>query len=352
MLKNNEKGSTLVMVLLIAVIITILGASLFAMNMSASKQFTNKEEQVQARHLAEMGVMHYQAKISDIVKEVKFKKYYDSDGNYLKDKSTREYKQAVCNTANIGELISDGPEIGTYFVERNASKNIMCGNIQSDTEYLIIYIKSAGKVRENSNSSKEIEAEIILTSSRISEDKENEDKDDEGLKENEENQPPTGDGVEKYDDFLVRQGEHLLKSNHVYVSGNLNIDEGGGKNSSSLNVRKDLYIEGEISFNNHACIVVEGDLTVLGNIDIKNKNNAAIVVFGDAYFGNELKSKSSEVIYVKGEVSGNNVLDLPPFENWKLNQEINCKITGNETEESEVENLEWKVQPEVNPVYI
>ena len=146
MLKDNEKGSTLVMVLLIAVVITILGAALFTMNMSASKQFTNKEEQVQARHLAEMGVMHYQAKISDIVKAVEFEKYYDLDGKYLKDKSTREYKQAVCNAANIGELNSDGPEIGTYFVERNASKNIVCGNIQSDTENLIIYIKSAGKV--------------------------------------------------------------------------------------------------------------------------------------------------------------------------------------------------------------
>ncbi|AOV07590.1 hypothetical protein [Sporosarcina ureilytica] len=338
--RKDERGSTLLIVLLLVAVFSILGIGLLSMNISASKQFNKKEEQVQARHLAEMGVLHYQAMISDMVNDIKFKKYYDSDGNYLKDKSEREYKQAVCNAANIGDVNSDDLEIGAYFVERDASKNIVCGDIQSDTEYLIMYIKSTGEVSKDTKSSKEVEAEIMLSSSRIS-----------GDQENEKNQPPTGDGVEEYDYFIVRKGEHLSIANHVYVTGNLNIDSGGGKNFSFLRVRKNLHVARDIGFNNHACIVVEGDLRVDGDIDIKNKNNATIVVFGDAYFGNKLKSKSSEVIYVKGEVSGNNVPKLPSFENLTSNQKKNCKITETEREEPEIESLEWEVQPELNAIY-
>ena len=51
----------LLMVILLVAVIAILGTALFAMNTSATKQFSNTVvAKVQARHLAEMGVEHYQ----------------------------------------------------------------------------------------------------------------------------------------------------------------------------------------------------------------------------------------------------------------------------------------------------
>ncbi len=65
-IKNNENGSALLMVLLLMLVFTILGMGLLTMNISAAKQF-NKEEQVQARHFAEMGVLHYKADVEELV---------------------------------------------------------------------------------------------------------------------------------------------------------------------------------------------------------------------------------------------------------------------------------------------
>ena len=45
-LKRNEHGNALLMVLMVVVVFTILGAGLLTMNVSASKQFDKKEEQV------------------------------------------------------------------------------------------------------------------------------------------------------------------------------------------------------------------------------------------------------------------------------------------------------------------
>ena len=62
---KNEKGYALLMVLMLILLFTVLGMGLMATNMNSAKQFTTKENQVQARHQAEMGVLHYNAILKD-----------------------------------------------------------------------------------------------------------------------------------------------------------------------------------------------------------------------------------------------------------------------------------------------
>ena len=45
-----------------------------SMNISAAKQFNNKEEQIQARHQAENGLLHYKAMIDKKVESYSFEK--------------------------------------------------------------------------------------------------------------------------------------------------------------------------------------------------------------------------------------------------------------------------------------
>lgn len=151
-LTNNEKGSTLVIVLLIVAFITILGASLFTMNMSASKQFTNKEHQVQARHLAEMGVMHYQAAVEEVVHTHNQKepvKYYIGSGENrrLDEKKTREeHTKKICNAiTEIAPPIYENSPTYKYIVEIKEKTPLQC---KASTPEIAIEINSEGTSNE------------------------------------------------------------------------------------------------------------------------------------------------------------------------------------------------------------
>ncbi len=69
-ISKNERGGALLLVLMLVVIFSVLGMGVLMLNISASKQLSKKEEQIQARHLAEMGIMHYKAEVEKIVTQV------------------------------------------------------------------------------------------------------------------------------------------------------------------------------------------------------------------------------------------------------------------------------------------
>ncbi len=361
MIKNNEKGSTLIIVLLIVALITILGMSLFAMNISASKQFTNKEKQVQARHLAEMGIMHYQSKVDQEVDAFTADKsnyeVYDlitnSDNSTRRvlnvDKTTEKYIQGICRLVQLDgeDAINRVTNTGEYQVNRPTEME--CSHLTSDTKEIQVTIESTGIATEVD---KTIEATIRVAPLNEHPDQEDEEDSDPDPDPNyhERPEPPTED-VDKRPIFDMDKRETEIVNRNLYITGDFKIKPGGGNSPNLLQVRKSLYVNGTMAFNNHACIVVDGDLTVLGDIDIKNDQKSFIVVYGNAYLGGVLKTNSANVIYVKGEVtskSGTNVRthsDLPS--NWKTT----CKVTEAGPNEPEINELIWKVNPDVSPNY-
>ena len=56
---HNEKGITLVVVLLMITIFSILGMSVIGYALSNTKQVEKSEQVMQATDVAEMGVIHY-----------------------------------------------------------------------------------------------------------------------------------------------------------------------------------------------------------------------------------------------------------------------------------------------------
>lgn len=89
---NNERGGALLMVLMLVVVLTVLGMGLMSMNISASKQFDKKEKQVQARHQAEMGLLHYKSNIKEEVKKYSFVK----GRNETKEKALERSRNEIC----------------------------------------------------------------------------------------------------------------------------------------------------------------------------------------------------------------------------------------------------------------
>jgi hypothetical protein len=64
---NNQKGSTLVVVLLIMATFSIVGLSLMALNATTTLQVTKTGDDLKATNVAEMGVVHLQEEIYQIV---------------------------------------------------------------------------------------------------------------------------------------------------------------------------------------------------------------------------------------------------------------------------------------------
>ena len=105
--KDSERGYVLLMVLLTIIVFTVLGLGLFSMNISAAKQFNNKEQNVQSRHLAEMGVLHFKSLVEievakNQVEISEIKEIHNSDPNPEESLETKIAKQneIFCNNLN------------------------------------------------------------------------------------------------------------------------------------------------------------------------------------------------------------------------------------------------------------
>lgn len=377
MLKQNEKGSTLIIVLLIVVVITILGAALFTMNMSASKQFTNKEEQVQARHLAEMGVVHYKEEAAEQVEKEKFIKEYDNEGNYLEELSKKNYKENVCKAAQLVPIEIKNEEGGEYISEEIGEKiegeerqKINCNSVESDAEDITLYIKSTGLINETE---KEIEAEIKIKPISSTDNNENNEGGDEGIGGNDGDviieggdYTPPSYSINNIDnskltiyvgrDYKGRNATHLGAGRNsvtnLYINRNFE-DMGGSSNfANELNSTVNIIVKGDYITNigayigkvssSKACIVVHGDYIHDLTYAFTEPNvgdNSLFYVMGEikerAYLTNKITTKTE---YGKGHKFGN--------------PNINCPIDfPNDPESPSTDDSKWIVQPEVEPDY-
>ncbi|KXH87303.1 hypothetical protein [Sporosarcina sp. HYO08] len=304
-IRNSERGSALLIVLLLVVVFTLLGMSLLTMNISAAKQFKKKEERVQARHLAEMGVLHYKAEVEKIVEQAVSSN--DEDIDSLKNNI-------------VGISI---PEVGYgYKVKRI---NSIYDNVE---ERLQIKIESLGEPISGTTRSK-IEATIVINTKNG--------KDLDGK-----HSPPTRDDV-----LIIEKGFEIPKNGYgpinkdLHIKGNLTAVN--GNHNTNLTVMNDLYIEGNIDINNHTCIVVDGDLTVLGSVPENISGKVYIVVNGNAYFHTGPGKINNASIFVQGNVTGNNLGDLDQYKVQP--SKANCPNLINP-------KINWFVHPSVGPKYI
>ena len=172
-LKHNERGSALLMVLMIVVIFTVLGLGLLSMNISASKQFSMKEEQVQARHLAEMGILHYKAEIDKAVKNYNAKdfvyvmKTINGVTEIDMDASLRKYYRELCQAAESTSIIPHTSTNGEYTVTKGM---INCNPPANIPNEMVFDVKSIGVV---DSVSKIIDAQVTVASTNETVKKEN-----------------------------------------------------------------------------------------------------------------------------------------------------------------------------------
>lgn len=298
---KNEKGYALLFVMLLVMLFTILGFGLLLMNVNASKQFSIKEDQVQARHYAEMGLLHYQALVEDAVEAYKFTATR-AGANTAISKS----RQELCNKIQaIGKV--EQSRVGSSYKVPTAK---LSGCAVGDLGEITITMSSTGIAQSGKiklvEGSMEVTPPIIVAS------------DANATTEpaipakpvNNTSQPPitsypsSGDVrgfVEIDGPFTIRRTSYHFESFVIKSSPSINaLIAGGGNSGDTLKIEKDMYIEGGVYSNNFICVYVQGDLTILGNIDLGP--HSLILVYGDAYFRGSVVTNPNAKIHVIGNM--------------------------------------------------
>ena len=282
---NEEGGYALLMVMMLMMLFTVIGLGLLATNINASKQSSTKEGHVQARHYAEMGVLHYQAAIKKELKD---------------NQNEIHNKDGFCSTIE---------GLPTTFEESNYQ--ISSSNCTYENEEITISFNSEGYA--GINKVEEIEATISIEKQTGPPIKPTAPEDANinwpTCPENNSHGQECNDIVPKFtvvENISMKRGD-LKFEDHLIVNS-LTVE---GGNEALLTVKKDLYIQNSLKALNHACIVVQGNLTILNSIEAGNK--IYIFVYGDANFPLSIKmAKPNADIFVLGDVYIENVKEENP----------------------------------------
>lgn len=358
--KNNERGGALIMVLLLVLVFTILGMGLLTMNISAAKQFNKKEEQVQARHLAEMGILYYKAGIDEAVKvysnqPVEYK-YAMVNGIQVinQEKTLRNYYSKLCTAVQVvgvpdykaDSAISTG---GSYKLT-NIDRDCQIRDSDPVPEKMELAVKSVGIMN---GVEKSIDAKVTISSGSGSgggdgnlgtlgylpqkpdypanwPQKSNAETFDDIKDSNptwvnhgktKQNPFITSAFVEKVGGVMMpEKSDWTFKDN--FLSGDFNMSTSGKDKSSKLTVNKDFYINGTFYSHNHTQVNVGRNFIVTGDVEFgtnfilnvggnalfdwkvsKVQPDAKITIQKNAYFKNPLEKVNNNATFcVKGDI--------------------------------------------------
>lgn len=329
--KFNEEGYALLLVMMLVLLFTTLGMGLLAMNMNASKQFNLKEEQVQARHQAEMGILHYQTMLEKTVQ-------------------ANPSNLSCSKIEPLLSVINNSPAAtSTYSLTRSENSNFTCTQKANELEIEVI-----SKSKSNLEKEKIIEATYYINNIG--------DKDlggnnhspvtvlpvkpvTAGPKLTTWNKVCDNNGGKKCKDAheiidnFTEVNTITMKQNSLHFKDNLVLQKliVQGGNGAGLKVNKNMYVSDEIDVQTHACMAIGKNLIVKNSITSKNKlhlivywdaylpkvfestsNNNEMYVFGDIYLPADFQvpTNSKMDVYVKGNVyQENGINPLKKFEN-------------------------------------
>lgn len=316
---KNERGSTLAITLMILVIFTVLGFGLITLNTSASKQFDNTEQKVQARHYAEMSLLHYKSEALNILDE------HNNILKNIKNGSLREEQKIIAINSENNKLCTKLTDpiivskINTTDPKHYDISNLTC---QTNTEITLATINIMGKGKSFQGKVENIDLDLLVelpgilkigTGSGSSEGTGSSGNPYPTLP-----APPNGGtisnswpctnkncgshtisnftDVSKKDGLSAKKADLLFNDSLVMKS--LKVEPGNGLN---LTVKKDLFVIEKLDVHNHACIAVGGNFTV--NTSINSINKLYLYIYGDAYLPSTIDFTSvNNMIYVNGDI--------------------------------------------------
>lgn len=316
---KTQKGYALLLVMLLVVLFTILGMGLLTMNMNASKQFNLKEEQVQARHLAEMGLLHYQSVLEKSVSanktdlkcsriELLLPNVNMDSKNNLKYEIKGDNVSGVSCTEKTGSM-----EIKVTSESKGGlgTKKIVAATY---------FIKNIGSIISGTGTTPPltliVPAKPVTTGDKITVwDKNCEDNGKNKCKD-------INETITKFTEVNTI----TMKQNGLHFLDNLVVNKlvVNGGNGATLKVDKNMYVNDEIDVQNHLCVAVGQNLVVKNALSSKNK--LYMVIYKDAYLPKKLVGTSSNNdMYVFGNIFLSSDFQMPE----STNKVMNIYVQGN-----------------------
>ncbi|WP_423407553.1 hypothetical protein AABM38_17575 [Heyndrickxia sp. MSNUG] len=286
---KNEKGYALVLVLLIITITFVFALSMSGMALSARKQFNKTDEVNKATDLAEMGVAHYEAILTQIVnssnKEAKkkvedaFEEASKKSGNIIPDYDEIFYSALVKGVLNNSYLAMTVEGSNSYDVTSPSVKKISDDNIS-------ISFKTKGIT---AGEKKILESTILI--------------------------------VKNGGDSLV--GESIPTKDRYMNYVAYSIDLKGNGSDKDEYFPNSTYFAKDIQIRGNRIIAVLGNAFFNDNITFNG--GADIIVFGDAVFRHEFNKPNNAYTFC---VTGNTYLikndTLIPYTSFPGTTGVSC----------------------------
>ncbi|TYS68929.1 hypothetical protein FZC76_08345 [Sutcliffiella horikoshii] len=271
---RNDKGYTILIVLLTIVVIGLIAPPLINSVMSSSLQNQKTEENVQLENLTEMGIRYFR---NDVAKNI-------TAGGMTTSKSPDEIMAAL-KKIDEAELIPLGTDSGTMKYRVGYINEVRYD--PEDTNYILIDYKSEAFVNDAMDDKVETYRLKYTGSPEGGEEEENE-----------ENPPPSGGNDRGCLDLNSKNGKiHLSGKTYCYLKGSFVIDE-----PIKITGQATLEIDGSVVFRKSVDIAGQGNLDIFGSIHFNEnvfvRGNGKIIIDGSVQFDKPPSRKGNGSIKV------------------------------------------------------
>ncbi|NLP50318.1 hypothetical protein [Bacillus sp. RO1] len=271
---RNDKGYTILIVLLTIVVIGLIAPPLINSVMSSSLQNKKTEENVQLENLTEMGIHYFR---NDVAKNI-------TASGMTTAKSPDEI-MAVLKKVDEAELISLDTDSGTMKYRVGYINEVRYD--PEDSNYILIDYMSEAYVNDAKDDKVETYRLKYTGPPVDDEDKE---------------QPPSSGGNDRSClDLNSNNGKiHLSGQTYCYLNGSFVIDE-----TIKITGQAKLEIDGSVVFSKSVDIAGQGKLDIFGSIHFKEnvfvRGNGKIIIDGSEKFDKTPSRKGNGSIKVNNQ---------------------------------------------------
>ncbi|MCA1031934.1 type II secretion system GspH family protein [Bacillus timonensis] len=304
---QNERGQTLVIVLLTISLISIFATVLVSQSLSGTKQVKQTEGHQKATDAAEMGIEQFYSALKE---------------KYLKRNILIDPCPVLRSEANSLAKSKSIDSQTSYSISLDTDANKVCWYSSAEKKYKFSF-KSTGSVSSVTNTiSKQLTATFSINFENMFPPL------PDGFVpcKNSGSPPctPTGDDDDDYEDGLTYNkvyfpnGFYVARSdsitaNSLYIEDKLDIS--GFNKTDELKINQDLFVNGATLINTHATVKISGSLYLNGDFDIRNHGD--LIVNGNMYLYKDIMYMPNSFICVDGTLNKTtkSVMTITPLGN-------------------------------------
>jgi type II secretory pathway pseudopilin PulG len=268
---NNERGSTLLIVLLIITLLLIFGLALLGNTVSSAKQNSKTEKNMQATHLAEMGVTHLQERLNRLtINELKI----------VNQDTVKPLLENIAQTITNPHLPLDEKSYKVTKVDVTHTNNTSTATflVEGKTKNESVTLKPSFTLTYPKGYSSVLDIENNLHPEKLA------------------------------NPYKTINNSHSIPMDETEEFGNVQFNKGVSMGSGSTLITKDAQFIDNITMNQNSTLNIQGDGQFEG---LDGASGSQIMVGGNAFFTQRfIITKDISLLHIKGDAKFHNGFEL------------------------------------------